>query len=107
MFDRVGSLAEKLATNVSRRDFFGWAGKSALALAGVLAMGGIARANSPSCATVATVPAGTSCPGGTQPCGGALGVTFCIPANGCKCCFACGVYFGSKEGCPKRGGGCS
>jgi hypothetical protein len=39
MFDKLSDTAERLATNVSRRDFFGWAGKRALALTGVI--GGI------------------------------------------------------------------
>jgi hypothetical protein len=39
MFDRVSQAAEKLATNVSRREFMGGLGKGALALAG--AMGGM------------------------------------------------------------------
>jgi hypothetical protein len=37
MFDKIGDAAERLATNVSRRNFLGWAGKSALALAGAVA----------------------------------------------------------------------
>jgi hypothetical protein len=37
MFDRVGSLAEKVATNVSRRAFLGGLGQGALAVAGGMA----------------------------------------------------------------------
>jgi len=48
MFDTISDAAEKLASKVSRRDFFGslgrWAGASALALAGVLATAGTGRA---------------------------------------------------------------
>jgi hypothetical protein len=36
MFDRVSQAAEKLATNVSRREFMGGLGKGALALAGAM-----------------------------------------------------------------------
>jgi hypothetical protein len=36
MFDRVGSLAERVATNVSRRTFLGRLGQGALVLAGVM-----------------------------------------------------------------------
>ena len=36
MFDRVNEAAEKLATNVSRREFMGGLGKGALALAGAM-----------------------------------------------------------------------
>jgi hypothetical protein len=36
MFDRVSEAAEKLATNVSRRQFMGGLGKGALALAGAI-----------------------------------------------------------------------
>jgi hypothetical protein len=35
MFDRVGSLAERVATDVSRRAFLGRLGQSALVLAGI------------------------------------------------------------------------
>jgi hypothetical protein len=46
MLEKIGNLAENLATNVgvSRRGFLGWAGRGALAVAGVLAVGGIAQA---------------------------------------------------------------
>jgi len=37
MFDRVSQAAEKLATNVSRREVMGQLGRGALVLAGVLA----------------------------------------------------------------------
>jgi hypothetical protein len=39
MFDRVGSLAERVATNLSRRAFLGHLGQGALGLAAVI--GGI------------------------------------------------------------------
>jgi hypothetical protein len=48
MFDRVGDLAERVATHVSRRDFLGRLGQGALGLAavigGVLAFPGEAHA---------------------------------------------------------------
>ena len=60
MFDKVSEAAERLAVHVSRRDFFGWAGKSALAVVGVV--GGIlafpadARAgNAKNCCIYATL----------------------------------------------------
>jgi hypothetical protein len=45
MFEKIGNLAERLATHVSlsRRGFFGWAGKGALAVAGALALGSVAE----------------------------------------------------------------
>jgi hypothetical protein len=36
MFDKVSQAAEKLATNVSRRDFLGRLGQGALAIAGTM-----------------------------------------------------------------------
>jgi hypothetical protein len=36
MFDKISEAAEKLATNVSRREFMGGLGKGALALAGAM-----------------------------------------------------------------------
>ena len=47
MLEKFGNVAENLATNVgmSRRGFLGWAGRGALAVAGVLAVGGIAKAS--------------------------------------------------------------
>ena len=49
MLEKIGNLAENVATNVgvSRRGFLGWAGRGALAVAGVLAVGGIAKACTP------------------------------------------------------------
>jgi hypothetical protein len=48
MFERVGSLAERMATNVSRRAFLGRLGQGALVLAGamgaMLALPGLAQA---------------------------------------------------------------
>jgi hypothetical protein len=53
MFDRVGDLAERVATNVSRRAFLGRLGEGALGLAavigGVLAFPASARADRKSC----------------------------------------------------------
>jgi hypothetical protein len=64
MLEKFGNVAENLATNVgmSRRGFLGWAGRGALAVAGVLAVGGIAKAahdGSPCCG-----PFGRRCPVG-------------------------------------------
>jgi hypothetical protein len=46
MLEKIGDLAENVAANVgvSRRGFLDWAGRGALALAGVLAVGRIAKA---------------------------------------------------------------
>jgi hypothetical protein len=44
MFERIGQAAETLAVNVSRRSVLHWAGKRALALAGLLAVRGGASA---------------------------------------------------------------
>lgn len=49
MFDKVGQFAEQMATNVSRRQFLGWFGRSALAIAaglgGLLAFPALSRAD--------------------------------------------------------------
>jgi len=64
MFDKISDAAERLASNVSRRDFFGWAGKSALALAGavtgLLALPGDAQAGDVCCLYSSGLP-GTWC----------------------------------------------
>jgi hypothetical protein len=53
MFDRVGTLAEQVATNVSRRAFLGRLGQGALGLAallaGTLGLPGQSRAGGPLC----------------------------------------------------------
>src|SRR5258708_7882722 len=53
MFEKTSRIAEKLATEVSRRGFLGsfgrWAGATALGLAGVLTTVGAARADSVTC----------------------------------------------------------
>jgi len=70
MFDRVSQAAEKLATNVSRREVMGQLGRGALVLAGVLA--GI-------CASPRIAQAGKK---GHSCCYGAGG---CLaPETGCK-----------------------
>jgi hypothetical protein len=69
MFERISQAAETFALRISRRDFFGWAGKSALALAGVLAVQGGATAQwGGGC---------TSCKNGERCCGG-----YCMKRNG-------------------------
>jgi hypothetical protein len=78
MFEKTSRLAEKLATQVSRRRFLGslgrWAGATALGLAGVLTASGTARAAAGTCCFYAPdsnrnkidkckcVPVGTACP---------------------------------------------
>jgi hypothetical protein len=83
MFEKTSQLAEKLATSVSRRHFFGslgrWAGATALAMAGMLTTAGAARAGGKTCCTygrtislfyppvtfvcgVICLPAGSPCP---------------------------------------------
>ena len=90
MFDRVGDFAESVATNVSRRDFFGWAGKSALALAGLFTYGGIASAS--------------DCPKGYFVCAsGTYGGYTCCP-NGTKCCNCNGFATCVKGSCNKQHG---
>ena len=85
MFDRVGSLAEKVATDVSRRAFLGRLGQGALVLAGamgaVLAFPGLGQAK--------------GCPGGPCPC----------------CCYSCSTtVYQTKEdtwgNCQKSYKGC-
>jgi hypothetical protein len=103
MFERVGILAEKLATNVSRRDFFSWASKGALALAGMMAFEEIARAGQ-QCPSV-TVQLGTPCPVGYYYCpsGPDFIPSQCIPTN-CKCCWCNGSgWAGYKGNCPRCG----
>jgi hypothetical protein len=88
MFDRVGSLAERVATDVSRRAVLGRLGRGALGFAavigGVLALPSQARAGDQWCVTyMPRKPPGTPIPGppclthykainGTCPCGGSL-----------------------------------
>lgn len=78
MFDRVGSLAERVATNVSRRAFLGRLGQGALALGaligGVFALPGEAQASGDLCCAV---PSFSGCEfykavQGSCPCGGFL-----------------------------------
>jgi hypothetical protein len=72
MFDRVGSLAERVATDVSRRAFLGRLGQGALVLAGamgaLLAFPGLGQAKG------CTYPGGAHGGGGTFAC----------------CCYDCG-----------------
>jgi hypothetical protein len=87
MFERVGSLAERVATNVSRRAFLGRLGQGALGLAaifgGVLALPSQARADKDKDKYYCFFPAGRWDGGqlgcfaydavnGTCPCGGTL-----------------------------------
>jgi hypothetical protein len=64
MFDKVSQVAEKLASNVSRRHFIGslgrWAGATALAMAAVLSM-----APQPHGRCQYLCPDGTSCSKGS------------------------------------------
>jgi hypothetical protein len=92
MFDKVSEAAERLAVHVSRRDFFGWAGKSALALAGLLAMGGTVRADK-TCGLVA-------CKSNQQPCG-LTGL--CCP-GGCICVGDPCYPDNPPSGCAPKGG---
>jgi hypothetical protein len=79
MFDRVGSLAERVATDVSRRAFVGRLGQGALGLAavigGVLSLPSQARADDQWC--LISIPFHGVCEtykaiNGTCPCGGEL-----------------------------------
>jgi hypothetical protein len=88
MFDKISDAAEKLATNVSRRDFFVWAGKSALAVAGLLACGGIANA------------AG-GCPTGYYAC--TYGYSYTCCKKGQKCCICGGNPVCFQGGCHSLG----
>jgi hypothetical protein len=57
MFQKTSELAEKVATNFSRRHFFGslgrWAGVTALAMAGVFTTVSVARAAGKTCCVYA------------------------------------------------------
>jgi hypothetical protein len=82
MFDRVGSLAQRVATHVSRRAFLGRLGQGALGLtaviAGVLALPSQARAGELYCVSFNKGSFPLSCNwyyqavNGTCPCGGGL-----------------------------------
>ena len=79
MFDRVGSVAERVATEVSRRAFVGRLGRRALGLAavigGVLARPSQARAGGGWCLITNAPAAGCStykAVNGACPCGGRL-----------------------------------
>jgi hypothetical protein len=74
MFDKVSEAAEKLATTASRREFMGWLGRSAAAVAAVL--GGL-------CA--ASLAHGRPPRGGVTCCYTYGGVSGCTPPQlGCK-----------------------
>jgi hypothetical protein len=81
MFENTSKLAERVASNLSRRHFLGsvgrWAGATALTVAGVLTTAGTARAASKTCCQYGTytlpgsppfvcgvicVASGSSCP---------------------------------------------
>jgi hypothetical protein len=84
MFDRVCGAAEKFAVHVSRRQFFGWASKCALAVAGLLAFGGLASA--------------AGCPKGYFACASSYGGYICCP-NGSRCCYCGGFPVCSRGDC--------
>jgi hypothetical protein len=100
MFDRIADLAERVATQVSRRHFLGslgrWAGATALAMAGAFATVGVAWADggktcceygdlTGNCYCKACVPLGTPCP--PSPCN--AGISFAPQTVGncgdCQC----------------------
>jgi hypothetical protein len=100
MFDRVGSLAERVATNVSRRAFLGRMGQGALAVAGgmaaLLAFPQVVRASQKvctyRCTNVGVKPAhtwiATQTVGCNKPCPRILGnpmmaACFLTSATGC------------------------
>jgi hypothetical protein len=87
MLDKVSEAAERLAVHVSRRDFFDWAGKSAMAVAGLLAFGGIAGA------------AG-GCPKGYFACASGTYGYICCP-NGTSCCHCNGIAACLKGNCKR------
>jgi hypothetical protein len=65
MLEKIGDLAESVAAGVgvSRRGFLGWAGRGALAVAGVLAAAAIAKAHQPP-TILCCGPTGRRCPVG-------------------------------------------
>jgi hypothetical protein len=85
MFERIGEAAEKVATGVSRRQFLGQWGKSALALAvaigGLVAVPGVAQAGRRS--AQCCVGGNTKCPNPSPDCKlvnnclGVYGVHYC------------------------------
>jgi hypothetical protein len=96
MFDKVGQVAERMATNVSRRAFIGGLGKGALAVAGamgaMIAFPGLVQAR------------GCSCSNGVYIClyACANGSQFTTGANGTNktCCKA------QYKGCALYAAGC-
>jgi hypothetical protein len=80
MLEKIGNLAEDVAANVgvSRRNFLDWAGRGALALAGVLAVGRIAKAG----------------PATAKPC--------CHPGGGCPIGYFCRSFPGGGAGAYSR-----
>ncbi len=88
MLDRVGDLAERVATNVSRRAFLGRLGQGALGLAaviaGALALPGRAQADG-QCCLVISLAGGCwyyQAYQGSCPCGGSL--VPCSSVGTCK-----------------------
>jgi hypothetical protein len=96
MFDRVGSMAERMATNVSRRAFLGRLGQGALVLAGafgaMLAFPGVGQAKG--CGDHACLGCCYTCSNGT---------VLCTPPNPQGRCndTSKGCPFSAECYCPK------
>ena len=80
MFEKTSKLAEKVASSLSRRHFLGsvgrWAGATALAMAGVVATSGTARAGSKTCCRYGHIILPPTGPAVTVSCG-----VICVPAG--------------------------
>jgi len=104
MFENTSKLAEKVASNLSRRHFLGtvgqWAGATALAMAGVVTTAGMARAASKTCCTyglsfgiafqvcgVICVPGGSPCP--TTPPKGCPSTDYLLYSTSVQGCASC------------------
>jgi len=86
MFERFGATAEKVATELSRRQMLGRCGRGALGLAGVL--GGLLAF--PAKSSAKDCPAGThhvQCPDGSRIC--CPSRTVCAPAGWANPAYVC------------------
>jgi hypothetical protein len=88
MLEKIGRLAERAATDVSRRQFLAWAGRGAMtaaaAVGGILALPAQAQATTACGANSQTACVGKSvgqwCPAGTR-----SGVCVRATSGGCAC----------------------
>jgi hypothetical protein len=104
MIDKVGRLAERVATGLSRRRFFTYVGRGGLAL-GAFLVGGLAAGHRPP-----PPPSGVTCTLGGRCCGGAYPYLIAATGNGIthySCSADCVTGYGcTPSTCCNGGGSC-